>query len=191
MKRTILVLTAAGAIITLGLWWTTRHPRGTTQDATTGDGAADLAEAIPLVNEPPPYDPALNALNLPGVSIQKDLAIVHGMLDRYRFIAKDPQGNPPGDNREIVRALQGRNRAGIAFLPQRHPTINEKGELVDRWGTPFFFHALAHDRMEIRSAGPDQKFWTADDAVFPPQRRPDDYPISLSTSANEVRVSSP
>ncbi len=191
MKRTILVLIAAGAIITLGVWWISRRPDRATTDQPATTAAARPAETIPLVNEPPSFDPALNALNRPGASIQKDLAIVHGILDRYRFIVKDPRGNPLGDNRDIVRALQGRNRAGIAFLPPRHPTINDKGELVDRWGTPFFFHALAHDRIEIRSAGPDQQFWTADDAVYPPQRRPDDYPISLSANVSEVRAQAP
>jgi hypothetical protein len=43
--------------------------------------------------------------------------------------------------------------------------INGKGELVDYWGTPFFFHQLSGTEMEIHSAGPDKVMWTADDLV--------------------------
>jgi hypothetical protein len=43
--------------------------------------------------------------------------------------------------------------------------INARGELVDYWGTPFFFHQLSGTEMEIRSAGPDRVMWTVDDLV--------------------------
>ena len=43
--------------------------------------------------------------------------------------------------------------------------INARGELIDNWGTPFFFHQVSGTEMEIRSAGPDMKMWTADDLV--------------------------
>jgi len=44
--------------------------------------------------------------------------------------------------------------------------INAKGELVDYWGTPFFFHQLSGTQMEIHSAGPDRQMWTGDDIVI-------------------------
>ena len=44
--------------------------------------------------------------------------------------------------------------------------VNARGELVDNWGTPFFFHSLSRTEMEIRSAGPDHKMWTGDDLVM-------------------------
>jgi hypothetical protein len=44
--------------------------------------------------------------------------------------------------------------------------LNDKGELVDRWGTPYFFHQLSRDHMEIRSAGPDKVMWTQDDPII-------------------------
>ena len=46
--------------------------------------------------------------------------------------------------------------------------VHRDGELCDRWGTPFFFHAESAARMEIRSAGPDRRLWTEDDVVFTP-----------------------
>ena len=69
---------------------------------------------------------------------------------------------------EITSALQGRNSAGAALLPRGHPAVNATGELCDRWGTPFFFHAESAARMEIRSAGPDRRFASGDDALWIP-----------------------
>jgi hypothetical protein len=43
--------------------------------------------------------------------------------------------------------------------------INKHGELVDPWGTAYFFHQLSGKETEIRSAGPDKILWTADDLV--------------------------
>jgi hypothetical protein len=77
-------------------------------------------------------------------------------------------GNPVGENSEITAALTGRNRLSYAFILPGSPAINSKGELCDRWGTPFFFHQLSGERMEIRSAGPDRKLWTPDDEVLTP-----------------------
>jgi hypothetical protein len=59
--------------------------------------------------------------------------------------------------------LRGRNPAQERFLPDQHSAFNTQGQLVDRWGTPLFFHALGSGQFEIRSAGPDRKFWTDDD----------------------------
>jgi hypothetical protein len=64
--------------------------------------------------------------------------------------------------------LTGRNSLGLQVIPRGHRAINHRGELVDRWGTPFFFHQLSGNVMEIRSAGPDMKMHTEDDAVLEP-----------------------
>ncbi len=61
-----------------------------------------------------------------------------------------------------------KNPLRLALIPPDQPAINRAGELCDRWGTPFFFHAESATRMEIRSAGPDQKMWSADDVVLSP-----------------------
>jgi hypothetical protein len=75
-------------------------------------------------------------------------------------------GNPVGTNPEITAALNGQNPRGISFIkPEAGMRINENGELVDAWGTPFFFHQLSGTDTEIHSAGPDKIMWTADDLV--------------------------
>ena len=75
-------------------------------------------------------------------------------------------GNPVGVNSEITGQLNGANPKHANFIQSdAGMRINEKGELVDPWGTPYFFHQLSGTEMEIRSAGPDKIMWTADDLI--------------------------
>jgi len=73
--------------------------------------------------------------------------------------------NPVGTNPEIAAALQGKNPRQINFLAESGLRLNGKGEILDGYGTPFFFHQISGNEMEIRSAGPDKVMWTADDLV--------------------------
>ena len=73
--------------------------------------------------------------------------------------------NPVGTNPEITAALQGDNPKHINFLKADGNRVNGKGELVDAWGTPYFFHQISGQEMEIRSAGPDRVMYTGDDLV--------------------------
>jgi hypothetical protein len=76
-------------------------------------------------------------------------------------------GNPVGTNPEIAAALNGENPKQIKFIDSENGLrINGKGELVDSWGTPFFFHQLSATDTEVRSAGPDKIMWTTDDLVI-------------------------
>ena len=76
-------------------------------------------------------------------------------------------GNPVGTNFEITQALNGENPGEVKFLdPENGMRLNAKGELVDPWGTPFFFHQLSANEMEIHCAGPDKTMWTSDDIVI-------------------------
>jgi len=73
--------------------------------------------------------------------------------------------NPVGTNPEIAAALQGKNPKQINFLADSGLRLNGKGEIIDGYGTPFFFHQISGNEMEIRSAGPDKIMWTADDLL--------------------------
>jgi len=76
-------------------------------------------------------------------------------------------GNPVGNNAEITAALNGNNPRKINFISaEAGMRVNGNGELIDAWGTPYFFHQLSGSDMEIHSAGPDRVMWTADDLVF-------------------------
>jgi hypothetical protein len=104
------------------------------------------------------------ALNAPESSPQQDAATIRDLIGSFRRLAK---GNPIGENEEVTAQLMGRDPRGpaVTLIDPRNPAIDSRGQLVDRWGTPYFFHALSANNMEIRSAGPDRKMWTADDVV--------------------------
>jgi hypothetical protein len=91
-------------------------------------------------------------------------------IDNVQFVLRDYRvrlgANPEGTNAEIMRKLLGANFAHVRFELPEGQTLNEKGELLDRWGTPYFFHQLSAKEMEIRSAGPDRKIYTSDDIVM-------------------------
>jgi hypothetical protein len=110
--------------------------------------------------------PIADDLNAPGGSLRRDLEILNELFGAFQ--TNFPRlGNPVGENVEITAALAGANPAQFVFISPRHRAINARGELCDRWGTPFRFHQVSGTHMEIRSAGPDRKFATADDAQFP------------------------
>lgn len=75
-------------------------------------------------------------------------------------------GNPVGTNPEITKQLNGGNPKHINFITAAAGMrVDDSGELVDPWGTPYFFHQISGSDTEIRSAGPDKIMYTADDIV--------------------------
>lgn len=97
--------------------------------------------------------------SLPGETVLQNLRI------SFRQYASAFGENPVGTNPEITSALQGENPKHINFLRADGNRVNGKGELVDVWGTPYFFHQLSAHDMEIRSAGPDRVMYTGDDLL--------------------------
>lgn len=91
-----------------------------------------------------------------------DVVKVRVMMHDYHNLMGE---NPVGTNAEIMKALMGGNTRTATLGPPEGMTLNGAGELVDQWNTPYFFHQLSKDVMEIRSAGPDKVMWTADDVV--------------------------
>jgi hypothetical protein len=94
-------------------------------------------------------------------------AVLDNMRITFHQYASMFGGNPVGTNPEITAALNGNNPKQANFIkPEAGMRINDGGELVDPWGTPYFFHQLSGTVMEIHSAGPDRVMWTADDLVI-------------------------
>jgi hypothetical protein len=172
-RGTGLAIGAALLAVVLLVWFL--HPgRRPGPPPGAGPSGPAAAPALPAANPaapgaPPPADAPshlADALDRPAGDIHEDLRTVEEIFRQYRSSTR--QLNPVGENAEITAVLTGRNRLDFAFIPPNHPAINARGELCDRWGTPFFFHALSGTQMEIRSAGPDRKLWTADDVVLTP-----------------------
>ncbi len=117
--------------------------------------------------ERPPLADALGAPNTPP---EAEVKIVLDILTAYyRYFHVFPAGE---SNQHFVNALLGANKHKLPFIPHDHPRINAKGELVDAWGTPFFFHQNSRDSVQVRGAGPDKILFTADDFIAgkaPPQ----------------------
>lgn len=129
-------------------------------------GAGAAAAALPGAGPAPGRSELADELASPAGNVHADLAAINAIFEAYRSSVHGM--DPVGENREITAALTGHNTLGFAFIPPDCPALNAKGELCDRWGTPYFFHQIAGDRMEVRSAGPDHKLWTDDDVVFSP-----------------------
>ncbi len=197
------VAAAVALLGCLPLWWMLQESRVAESSATAQDVSseatqtADSAPALastPTADTPPPAaipdepprpekpqpelitgpdpgrSPLADRLNAADGAISEDLAILQRVLNNFLL---EVGANPVGSNREITAQLSGRNARHHAPLPRDLPAIDARGELVDRWGTPFFFHALSAREMEIRSAGPDREIYTADDAVESPRPKND------------------
>lgn len=100
------------------------------------------------------------ATNLPP---QNDLTLLARLMENSLLLLKSAANRPLSANEDWADFFRGRNAAHEILLPTNHAAFNANGQLVDRWSTPLFFHALGGGRYEIRSAGPDRKLWTADD----------------------------
>lgn len=107
-----------------------------------------------------PIAETASTLNDPASTPADDLSTLRLMVSDYGRIFG---GNPVGENEEIAAALMGANPKRLAFLPQQGTFLDASGRLIDRWGTPYFFHAISGSKMEIISAGPDRRHHTADD----------------------------
>ena len=98
--------------------------------------------------------------NLPP---ENDLTLMSRLMENSLLLLKSAANRPLSANEDWADLFRGKNGAREEFLPVRHIALNPQGQLVDRWATPLFFHALGGGRYEIRSAGPDKKLWTRDD----------------------------
>jgi len=85
------------------------------------------------------------------------------LMENSLLLLKSAANRPLSANEDWAALFRGQNAAHERFLPEEHAALNHEGQLVDRWGTPLFFHALGGGRYELRSAGPDKKLWTKDD----------------------------
>lgn len=128
-----------------------------------------LPAPLPAVVEAPqPAAPQMFAPPTPPTALDarkkytEELDRVGLMLRDYRTLMHE---NPVGSNAEIMAALMGGNPKRARLGPPEGTRLNDQGELLDQWGTPYFFHQMSATVMEIHSAGPDKKMWTSDDVV--------------------------
>lgn len=105
---------------------------------------------------------ALSQLNNANTDPQIDIRVIEHLLNQVHTVFHEL---PTGEHDEIVAFLRGANPRNIQYIADDDPNLNEDGKIIDRWGTPYFFHALSRHRIEVRSAGPDQLHWSDDDII--------------------------
>lgn len=96
--------------------------------------------------------------------IGNDLVQLKVAVNQYRELTGE---YPEGGNVEFAKALLGENPKKQVFIDWPKKQIGQAGELLDPWGTPYEMRVV-DDVFEIRSAGPDLLFGTADDKMSKP-----------------------
>jgi len=79
--------------------------------------------------------------------------LILGIQQYKEFVGTYPMGN----NVAITKALLGQTEKKVLILAVRRSDVNDKGEIVDPWGTPLQFY-FSNDQVLIRSAGPNKAF---------------------------------
>jgi hypothetical protein len=158
-------LIAALVVIGSALWIFTRPDSRVVH-------ADEPAGRVPLMTPSPPPDPVLADTMLADYasddsSGKKDLNLMVTFLDSVFLLVKQRDTADYATNEDLVLFLQGKNSHQSPFLNQKSRALNDKGQLVDRWGSPLIFHPVSQKLLEIRSAGPDQKAYTEDDFLWP------------------------
>jgi hypothetical protein len=120
--------------------------------------AAPAGSANPASGAPPPAKPSVDLVTDVTARIDK----ISLMFRDYRTLMGS---NPTGTNAEIIQSVNGGNPKQAKLGPPEGQQINARGELIDVWGTAYFFHQKSASDMEIHSAGPDKQFGTSDDII--------------------------
>lgn len=147
-----------------GLFWTGIHQAGESIRALPEEVAKAIEAAArrQSARKLPGAD-ILKNYALPSTRPEDDLHVMAHLLSNLRLLVKGDAPFRMGANEEFASALMGKNAAKEVFLEAPHACLNAKGQIVDRWGSPLFFHVRNANRIDLRSAGPDGEMWTADD----------------------------
>ncbi len=175
MKRLIFGLLLLPVVLVLLFLLTQMRWKWSTPAGKTATVSEVLAKDVvlttvssPTIASPAQAPPLLGEIILreyanTNLSPENDLTLMSRLMDNSLLLLKSAANRPLSANEDWADFLRGRNSARERFLPDNHIILSADGKLVDRWGTPLFFHALGGGRYELRSAGPDKKLWTADD----------------------------
>ena len=135
----VLLLLAA-----LAVWWRAR-PAGA--PAVSVAPRAVVSSPPPAASPAPPLvgDRLLQGYADPARPPERDLAAVALVMENFLLLNKGAAQRPLSANEEWAAALRGLDGRSERVLPDDHPVLNRRGQLVDRWGTPLFFHSVVND----------------------------------------------
>ena len=166
------------------LWWTAHRERPSAPPPKAGQNAtkAGPPPAFPPGQPPPLLPPRAATPDRPVLAWERllaadgspaeDLAALKDLVAGYLQSGLGDARRSIGFNEDLIAALTDPAALGDAALPASHPAIRG-GRLLDRWGTPWQVHPLAGDLIQLRSAGPDRRLYTADDLITPDPQIPD------------------
>jgi hypothetical protein len=163
LKRLLALLVILCAWLVVSRWVEKRQPHA--RDAPSAHGAPQPpAPKLLRIREATPDAPiqSWERLLVEDGTPAEDRTALQDIVSNYLQSAPHSTRPPLGTNGEITRALMDRDALGESAIPASHPAI-VSGELVDRWGSPWFFHQVSADLIEVRSAGADRKLFTEDD----------------------------
>ncbi len=144
-------------------WWGIHQSGETVRDMSfTAAKVMEKAAELQLTQNHPGI-PILKNYSSASSRPEDDLQAMAHAFSNLLLLAKGDAPFRMGANEEFAAALLGKNSAKEVFLKAPHPCLNDKAQLIDRWGTPLFFHVRDASRIDIRSAGADQEMWTPDD----------------------------
>ena len=173
-KRVTFILLALPLVVVVLLFsqmrWKFSRPvgeQGGIPEVITKDAVVTVV-STPTIVPPVPSRALLGETILrdyarPNLPPQNDLTLLSRLMENSLLLLKAAGNRPLSANEDWAGLLRGQNAAHERFLPDQCVALSADGRLVDRWGTPLFFHALGGGRFELRSGGPDKKLWTADD----------------------------
>lgn len=123
------------------------------------------ARSVPSSSMVPRVHPLAASLGSASIPPEKEPEILLEILEAYRRVT----GSFPvaEDNRHVMELLTSSRATVTGIFPRHHPRLNDGGELIDGWGTPYFFHHISRQQIEVRSAGPDGIYYTPDDIILP------------------------
>ena len=173
MKRIIPILITLPVVLVVILLatkmrWKFSKPSGTrvvTEAVATNAAAGVTATPVATTTGKPAFlgETILLGYGSTNLPPQNDLTLMSRLMDSSLLLLKSAANQPLSANEDWAELFRGRNATQERFLPDSSIALNAQGQVIDRWGTPLFFHALGNRRYELRSAGPDQKLWTDDD----------------------------
>lgn len=85
--------------------------------------------------------------------------IAHAIAGYHNNIGEYPAQR----NSDIFLALTGKNKKKLSFLAWKKRRLNEAGEMLDMWGSPFRITINSGGNIMIHSAGPNLLFGDDDD----------------------------
>jgi len=169
VKKALVI--GATVLVIVGFWLLSRDGKkpGAEIEPVVASRSITVTE-MPVAAKPPqgPARPLVGEVILAGFAKtnfppEHDLTLMSHLMENSVLLLKSAANRPLSANEDWADFLRGGNSAHERFLPDNHVALNAKGQLIDRWGTPLFFHALGNGRYDLRSAGPDKTMWTSDD----------------------------